>query len=97
GQFVDANLILDERPGTVVVPSQAIQTGTDGSYVFVVDHKMKVQSRPVVVGSSDNGETVVERGLTSGETVVTDGQLRLVPGVHVVIKSGLNPSNGAAS
>lgn len=97
GQFVDANLILDERPGTVVVPSQAIQTGADGSYVFVVDHEMKVQSRPVVVGSSDDGQTVVERGLTSGETVVTDGQLRLVPGARVSIKSGINGSSGVAS
>ncbi|MGC1341367.1 MAG: efflux RND transporter periplasmic adaptor subunit [Candidatus Binataceae bacterium] len=97
GQFVDANLILDERPGTVVVPSQAIQTGADGSYVFVVDRAMKVQSRPVVVGSSDDGQTVVERGLTSGETVVTDGQLRLVPGAHVTIKSAISGSSGAAS
>lgn len=97
GQFVDANLILNERPGTVVVPSQAIQTGADGSYVFVVDHEMKVQSRPVVVGTSDDGQTVVERGLTSGETVVTDGQLRLVPGAHVSIKSGISGSSGVAS
>ncbi len=97
GQFVDANLILEERPGTVVVPSQAIQTGADGSYVFVVDHEMKVQSRAVVVGSSDDGQTVVERGLTSGETVVTDGQLRLVPGARVSIKSGISGSSGVAS
>jgi membrane fusion protein, multidrug efflux system len=97
GQFVDANLILDQRPGTVVVPSQAIQTGADGSYVFVVDHEMKVQSRPVVVGSSDDGQTVVERGLASGETVVTDGQLRLVPGAHVSIKSGISGNGGVAS
>ena len=97
GQFVDANLILNQRPGTVVVPSQAIQTGADGSYVFVVDHEMKVQSRPVVVGSSDDGQTVVERGLASGETVVTDGQLRLVPGAHVSIKSGISGNGGVAS
>lgn len=97
GQFVDANLILDERPGTVVVPSQAIQTGADGSYVFVVDHEMKVQNRPVVIGTSDDGQTVIERGLASGETVVTDGQLRLVPGAHVSIKSGISGSGGVAS
>ncbi|MGH7779562.1 MAG: efflux RND transporter periplasmic adaptor subunit [Candidatus Binataceae bacterium] len=90
GQFVDANLILEERPDTVVIPSQAIQTGADGSYVFVVDHEMMVQSRPIVTGTSDNGETVVEHGLKSGETVVTDGQLRLVPGAHVTIKTGLS-------
>ncbi len=97
GQFVDVSLILNERPDTIVVPSEAIQTGADGSYVFVVDRKMKVSSRPVVVGASEDGQTVVERGLKSGETVVTDGQLRLVPGAHVTIKRGLGPGVGVPS
>jgi multidrug efflux system membrane fusion protein len=97
GQFVDATLILDERPNTVLVPSQAIQTGLDGSYVFVVGKNMRVQPRPVVVGEAYDGETVVERGLKSGETVVTDGQLRLIPGASVTIKHGLVPGPGVAS
>ncbi len=97
GQFVDVSLILNERPDTIVVPSEAIQTGADGSYVFVVDRKMKVSSRPVVVGASEDGQTVVERGLKSGETVVTDGQLRLMPGAHVTIKRGLGPGAGVPS
>jgi multidrug efflux system membrane fusion protein len=97
GQFVDANLILNRRPNTVVVPSAAIQTGADGSFVFVVDREMKVKMRPVVIGASDDGQTVVERGLKTGETVVTDGQLRLVPDAHVTIKTGLNAGGGAAS
>lgn len=89
GQFVNTSLILNERPDTVVVPSQAIQTGADGSFVFVVDGHMKAHTRPVVIGTSDDGQTVVEKGLKSGETVVTDGQLRLVPGIRVRIKRGL--------
>jgi len=97
GQFVDATLILDERPNMVLVPSQAIQTGLDGSYVFVVGRNMKVQPRPVVTGEAYDGETVVERGLKSGETVVTDGQLRLIPGASVTIKRGLVQSPGVAS
>ncbi len=97
GQFVDANLILDQRPDTVVVPAAAIQTGADGSYVFVVDREMKVNMRPVVIGASDDGQTVVERGLKTGETVVTDGQLRLMPGARVTIKTGLGAGGGAAS
>ncbi|HKN01728.1 MAG TPA: efflux RND transporter periplasmic adaptor subunit [Candidatus Binataceae bacterium] len=97
GQFVEATLILDQRPNTVVVPSQAIQTGVDGSYVFVVDKQMKVQSRPVVLGENYDGQTIVESGLKSGETVVTDGQLRLVPGASVTIKSGLDQSPGVTS
>ena len=97
GEFVDATLVLSEQPHTIVVPSQAIQTGQDGSYVFVIDHAMKVAIRPVVVGTSESGETVVERGVKAGETVVTDGQLKLMPGASVVIKSGLGTSNGVAS
>jgi len=98
GQFVDATLILSERPNTIVVPSQAIQTGQDGSYVFVVEPGMKVATRPVVIGDSQDGATVVERGLKSGETVVTDGQLRLIPGAHITIKTGLaSPEHGVAS
>ena len=97
GEFVDATLVLSEQPHTVVVPSQAIQTGQDGSYVFVIDHAMKVAIRPVVIGTSTGNETVVERGVKAGEMVVTDGQLKLMPGASVVIKSGLGTSNGVAS
>lgn len=89
GQFVDATLTLSEQPDTIVVPSQAVQTGQDGSFVFVVGHDLSTQPRPVVVGDSLDGETVVKSGLKAGETVVTDGQLRLFPGAKVKIKSGL--------
>lgn len=89
GQFVDVTLTLSERPDTIVVPSQAVQTGQDGSFVFVVEHDMSVKPRPVVVGDSLDGETVIQSGLKVGETVVTDGQLRLFPGARVKIKSGL--------
>jgi membrane fusion protein, multidrug efflux system len=89
GQFVDATLILSERPNAILVPSQAVQTGQEGSYVFVVDSGMKVAPRPIVPGDSSDGETVIESGLKPGETVVTDGQLRLVPGARVTIKHGL--------
>ena len=97
GQFVDATLVLNQRPNTVLVPSQAVQTGLDGSYVFVVGKNLKVQPRPVVLGEAYDGETVVESGLKSGETVVTDGQLRLIPGASVTIKHGLTQNPGVAS
>jgi multidrug efflux system membrane fusion protein len=97
GQFVETTLVLDERPNTVLVPSQAIQTGPDGSYVFVIDKQMKAQARPVVIGENYDAETIVERGITPGETVVTDGQLRLVPGSTVTIKRGLKAESGVAS
>ena len=58
---------------------------------------MKVQPRPVVLGENYDGQTIIESGLKSGETVVTDGQLRLVPGASVTIKRGLEQSAGVTS
>jgi multidrug efflux system membrane fusion protein len=87
GQFVNAVLTLTTEPNAIVVPSQAIQTGQQGQYVFVVKPDLTVELRPVVVQRSLNEETVVEQGLKPGETVVTDGQLQLVPGSRVEIKN----------
>ncbi len=96
GEFVNSTLTLREHPGAILVPSQAIQTGQQGSFVFVVQPDMKAAIRPVVIGESIDNQTVVTSGLKSGETVVTDGQLRLIPGSTVTIKSGLSES-GASS
>ncbi len=97
GEFVNATLVLREHPDAILVPSQAVQTGQQGSFVFVVQPDMKAAIRPVVIGESIDNETVVTSGLKAGETVVTDGQLRLIPGATVTIKSGLNAESGAAS
>ncbi len=86
GQFVDVHLRLTTRPGALLVPSQAIQVGQQGHYVFVVTPEATVEYRPVETGPVLNGETVVEKGLKPKETVVTDGQLRLVPGAKVEVK-----------
>ena len=96
GEFVNTTLVLREHPGAILVPSQAVQTGQQGSFVFVVQPDMKAAIRPVVIGESIDNQTVVTSGLKPGETVVTDGQLRLIPGATVTIKSGL-VENGAAS
>ncbi len=87
GQFVDVVLTLTEQPRTTVVPAQAVQTGQTGQYVFIVKPDQTAEMRPVITGRSVGGETVIEKGLQPGETVVTDGQLRLVPGVKVEVKS----------
>jgi len=86
GQYVDIILTLTTRPNAIVVPSQAIQTGQEGPYVFVVKPDLTVESRPVAVDRSLDGLTVVAKGLRPGETVVTTGQLRLVAGGKVEIK-----------
>jgi membrane fusion protein, multidrug efflux system len=96
GEYVNATLILHDHPGAILVPSQAVQTGQQGSFVFVVQPAMKVELRPIVAGETIDNETVVNSGLKAGEMVVTDGQLRLIPGATVTIKSGLT-GNGASS
>jgi multidrug efflux system membrane fusion protein len=89
GQFVNVVLTLTTQPNAIVIPSQAVQTGQQGPFVFVVKPDLTVESRPIAVGRTVDGETVIEKGLPAGEKVVTDGQLRLVPGAKVEIKSGL--------
>jgi membrane fusion protein, multidrug efflux system len=97
GEYVNATLILHDHPGAILVPSQAVQTGQQGSFVFVVQPDMKAAIRPVVIGESIDNQTVVTSGLKPGETVVTDGQLKLIPGTTVTIKTGLTAETGASS
>ena len=85
GQFVKVNLILVNEPNAIAVPSGAIQTSQTGQFVYVVKSDNTVEMRDVTVKRTVNGECVVD-GLQAGETVVTDGQLRLVPGTKVQIK-----------
>lgn len=87
GQFVNAVLKLSEQRGAVVVPSQAVQTGQSGPYVFVVKPDMTAEARPVTLGRTYGGDTVIEKGVAAGETVVTDGQIRLVTGTKVELKT----------
>ncbi len=86
GQFVNVIMTLITQPNAVIVPSQAIQTGQEGQYVFLIKKDLSVEIRPVVIARTMNGEAVVEKGLHSGDKVVTDGQLRLVPGAKVELK-----------
>ena len=98
GQFVDTVTRLGEEVGTVVVPSSAVQTGQRGSQVFVVKPDRTVDLRPVETGRSADGLIVIRSGVKAGETVVTDGQLRLVPGATVENRPLLPPrERGAAA
>jgi multidrug efflux system membrane fusion protein len=85
GQFLDAVLTLTSQQA-IVVPSQAIQPGQKGPYVFVVTHDQTVENRPVQPGARLGAETLIVSGLQAGERVVTDGQLRLRPGAKVDVK-----------
>ena len=86
GQFVKVVLTLRTRPNAILVPSQAIQTGQEGQYVFVVKPDFTVESRPVAVDHSLDNLSVVARGLQPGETVVTDGHLLLTNGASVTVR-----------
>ncbi|HMD98135.1 MAG TPA: efflux RND transporter periplasmic adaptor subunit [Terriglobia bacterium] len=86
GQFVNVVLDLGALTNATVVPSQAVQTGQSGQYVFVLKTDNSVEMRPVVSGETIEGQTVIEKGITPGAVVVTDGQLMLFPGVKVLIR-----------
>jgi multidrug efflux system membrane fusion protein len=97
GEFVRVTLGLTTRPHATVVPNQAVQTGQDGQFVYVVKQDRTVEMRPVVAGTRVDQELVIDRGLEPGETVVTEGQLRLTPGSHVQVQdSRESPAVGGA-
>ncbi|WP_328760181.1 efflux RND transporter periplasmic adaptor subunit [Geomonas azotofigens] len=88
GQFVNVSITLDTRKGATVVPTRAVQTGQQGEFVYVVKPDATAEVRPVSTGPSLDGVTVIEKGLSPGDTVVTDGQVKLVPGAKVAVKGG---------
>jgi len=91
GQFVKTTLRLDTLANVVVVPAVAVQSGQNGTYVFVLKGDQTVEMRPVTAGRTWAAQTVIEKGLQAGETVVTDGHLRLLPGSKVEVKEGGKP------
>lgn len=94
GQFVTVSLRLQTDNGVTVVPSEAVQTGQGGQFVFVIKADNTVEQRPVTVTRTQGAYAVLQKGIEPGERVVTDGQVRLVPGAHVEIKAaaGANPA-----
>ena len=87
GQFVNVRVTLSSEPNAIVVPSLAVQTGQQGTYVFIVKADQTVDLRPVTVERVSGDQSVIKSGVNAGDIVVTDGQLRLVPGSRVSIKN----------
>ena len=85
GQFVKVEVILGIEPQALSVTAAAVQLGPQGAYVFVVKDGV-AEVRPVVIKRTQGGESVIGSGLEGGESVVTDGQLRLVNGAAVVAR-----------
>jgi multidrug efflux system membrane fusion protein len=86
GQFVRVTLRLTTQPNAVVVPNESVQTGQNGTFGYVVKSDRTVESRTVVTGARVGQDMVVDQGIEAGETVVTEGQLRLAPGSRVVVR-----------
>ncbi len=93
GAFVDVTLRLSENPKALVVPNSAVQASQTGQLVYVVKPDQTVETRQVTVAWTEGDESVIAGGLKAGETIVTDGQLRLVPGAKVVAQ-GREPQRG---
>jgi membrane fusion protein (multidrug efflux system) len=97
GQFVRVRVIGAMRPNAILVPQQAVLQGAQGHFVFVVDKDGKAQTRAVQVGSWNGGEWFINSGLSPGETVVTDGVVRLAPGVPLkIVEAAAKAPAGAA-
>jgi membrane fusion protein, multidrug efflux system len=86
GQFVNVVVRLATETAAIVVPTAAVQTGPEGPYVYLVKADQTVELRPITIARASGNETVIRSGLAGGETVVTDGHLRLVPGSRISIK-----------
>jgi multidrug efflux system membrane fusion protein len=94
GQYLRVTLRLTTQPHATTVPNEAVMTGQNGSYVYVVKEDRSVDTRTVVAGARVGQDMVIQSGLQPGETVVTEGQLRLAPGSHVVIRTGGGSGGG---
>jgi multidrug efflux system membrane fusion protein len=97
GQFVNVVVTLTTDPKAIVVPSVAVQAGQQGTFVFAVNQDQTVEVRPVTVARTRGAESVIATGVGPGDTVVTDGHLRLVPGARISVKQTppLPPEGGS--
>ncbi len=94
GQYVNVVLRLTVRPNALVVPNQAVQSGQDGTFIYIVNDDKTVTARNVVTGPRVDQDLVIEKGVEEGETVVTEGQLRLAPGSRVTVRTGNDDGGG---
>lgn len=86
GQFLNVGLTLEVVHNAVTIPADAVQQGPEGSFVFVVKADNSAEMRKIEVAATQEGQALVSKGLQGNEVVVTDGQLRLMPGAKVVAK-----------
>jgi len=95
GQFVNVVVTLKTDPAAVVAPTAAIQAGQQGDFAFVVKPDQTVDLRSVIVDRTSGADSIVKDGLKPGEIVITDGQLRLVAGSRIKVKSDARQPDGS--
>ncbi|MCM8594523.1 efflux RND transporter periplasmic adaptor subunit [Accumulibacter sp.] len=96
GQFLDVSLVLDTLVDAVVVPTEAVQQGPEGAWIYVVRPDRTVEARRIEVITTQRGIAAIAKGLAKDETVVTDGQLRLAPGLTVDVPDAGNADRDGA-
>jgi len=96
GQFVNVALTLSTQGDAVVVPSEAVQVGPEGQQLFIVKEDRRIEVRLVTVGPTQEGESVIAKGLAAGELVVREGQFLLGPGSRVDIRDAAKDGEGKA-
>src|ERR1043166_430827 len=96
GRFVNIVLTLTDQPDAIVVPAQAVQTSQQGQFVYVVKADQTVEMRKIVLDRTVGDEAVIASGLGAGETLITDGQLRVTPGAKVQIATTNSGNSNAA-
>src|SRR5260221_1952218 len=87
GQFVNVRLLVDTRRRGLTLPSNAVNQGPNGDFVYIVRPNLTAEVRAVKVGTSDGGVTLIEKGVAEGENAVTDGQYLLKANAHIRIKN----------
>jgi multidrug efflux system membrane fusion protein len=99
GEFVAVKLVLDVQSDVLTIPAQAVMNGQAGTFVFVINADSSARTQPVAVGRTVDEDVVIDSGLVARQVVVTDGQMRLIPGAKVDIKTGggAPPAAGAAA
>ncbi len=90
GEFVVVRLVLGEQKKALLLPTQAVQIGQNGPYVFVVKEDQTAELRSVILGQTQGDHVIVQSGIEAEERVVLDGQISLYPGAAVTIKEGIS-------
>ena len=91
GQFVTVRVALKNLPDAILIPTIAVQNGSEGPYVYVVTPDNRAKARVVHIGSVEGAQTIIASGLSAGETAVTEGQFRLEPDALVHVESVDSP------